>query len=209
MKAGGEYIRKGDLLKKIDYTPVYKAEEVEEITRSAQPGKVFLYQIERLNASSFAPETINVFVETGFYPYLSYSGNTTYWALSIWIFAIGTFLSMIAIMILYPILKGNLRANFASVATLLAALSVFLLYFTRHISLLINSDLATPGAEKTFVFLLILAMLVYSFFYLISRLPGKWRLLALPGVLAGSGLLLLSGITVFSKHCVHPMRISY
>ena len=46
----GRYIEEGDLLRKLDFEPVYAAEVVDLQVRWAGPGTVLLFQVERPNA---------------------------------------------------------------------------------------------------------------------------------------------------------------
>lgn len=188
-----DYIREGDILRGVDYFPVYKAEAVEDLVFRSAPGKFFIYQVERINPYSFTPEIVNVWVGAGFVPRLAFSENGILWTAFFWMNAIGSLLSLISILILFPILRGPSRERFSLFLVLIASFLLFTTQLIRHIYFLVESDFTKLGTEKAFLMGILFWMAFYATIYLISRIEKglRWTVIV-PGIL--TGILFFAGI---------------
>ena len=188
-----KYIREGDMLRSVDYYPVYKADAVEDIVFRSAPGKFFIYQVERINPYSFTPERVNVWVGAGFKPQMAFSDYGVLWTAFFWVNAIGALLSLISILILFPILRGPKRERFSLFLVLIGSIMLFITQLIRHIYFLVESDFSTLGAEKAFLIGILFWMGFYATSYLHSRLEKGLRWMVIfPGVL--SALFLFAAV---------------
>ena len=188
-----KFIRKGDILRSVDYYPVYKAETVEDLVYRSAPGKFFIYQVERINPYSFTPETVNVWVGTGFVPRFAFAKNGRLWTAFFWVNAFGSLLSLISILIIFPVLRGGYRDRLSIFLVLIASFFLFTTQLIRHIYFLVESDYSKLGPEKAFLMGILVWLGFYATIYLHSRLEKglKWTVIP-PAIL--SGLFLFAAI---------------
>ena len=187
-----EIVQPGDRLRKVDYKEVYNAESIEKITRSAPPGKVFAYQLQRENPVALSTEVLNLLVVNGFRLSFSFNRIGFYWQLMLWITGVGAFASVLILLILLPIIRENIRLNRPLLLVILASLLLFGNQFARYLYLIVENDLTETGIEKIFVFIHVGCVFAYSTTYLLFRMGSHSRLSTIPSVLAG--LLLLAGV---------------
>jgi len=190
-----ESFQEGDQLLKINYHEVYQAEVADQISKSAQAGKTFIYQLTRSSATG-PSNRINIQWTNGYFLSYSFNDVNVWWRLSFWLSALGAFAAFMVFLILRPFFQQNPKAYFG--LGLIVALG-FLIPASRlgHVLyLVVESDLIRTGFEKWFFCLFSLLLIGYSILIVGFRWSGSaWWLLPsrLFGVLA---MLAISYLTI-------------
>jgi two-component system LytT family sensor kinase len=185
----GDYVLPGDVLREIDYLPVYNAASVRDMLLRSAPGSVFIYQLERSNPSTFQPEQVNLFIESSAAPVFTFVEQKTLWYLLPWMIVPGAFLALASMLIVFPILRKDFKSNWSVFSLLLLALAVFGAHILHHVGLLVSTQYNSPVVEESYLlFMAVLLMLYGCFFLLRATPPGLRKFAILPGL---SVLLLL------------------
>lgn len=179
----GSHVRVGDVLRKVDYREVFEAETIRELTFRAPPGKVFIYQLERKLPGAFEAETINIFVRSSTLPRLTFNENIGLWRSHTWIAALGGFLSLIAFLILLPILRVKLRENWPVMLVMVVTVLLFLLQFFRQLYYLVDPELSSPEFEQSYLSFFFLVLTMLGPIYMASRWRGWIQYAGFAGII--------------------------
>jgi heme/copper-type cytochrome/quinol oxidase subunit 4 len=190
----GRYIMPGDLLTHIDRIPMRKAEAVNEIIFHSVPGKVLLFTVKREGS----PVPVNLLITTSYLPRFSYFEVPALWSLYPWLVAIGSFLSLLSLLILFPVIRPELRENGSSAGVLLCGLLLFVLLFLRALTLLFSTDYSLSTFEILSTFICCVLIVALAVFYFHSRLSGKWKWAAFIPATIGILLLVKAQSWIFS-----------
>lgn len=169
------YIREGDVLKRLDFMDVYDAEVVNSIVSKVAPGTVMLFQVERPTGSGFAPEWESFFIENSFAPRFTFSQNKTLWSLFPWLIVVGSFLSLIIMLIIFPMVRPAFRENWPLFMVIVLAFVVFLMMGVRHVNLLVRNEYTRLGFEQYFTLMMAVFLPAYGGMSMFSRLKRHWR----------------------------------
>lgn len=178
------YIRKGDILKRIDYQDIYKAEVADNIVYHSPPGTVLLFQVERDVGSGFEPEWKNIFIENSFAPRYSFSESPPLWTLFPWVIIVGGFLSLISMLIIFPIIRPSMRENWPLFMVIVISFVVFLVMGARHLNLLVRTEYYQLELEQAFTLLISLFLPIYGGASFFARLRGPFRLAVVVSLLS-------------------------
>ncbi len=192
------HIRKGDILRRIDYREIFEAETVKELVKRAPPGKVFIYQLERILPGAFEPETVSIFVRNSARPRMTFIENIFLWRAGTWIFAAGAFLALMSLLILLPILAVSIRNSWPVLFVLVATVLVFTLQFFRQLYCLITPELASPGFEQSYLSSFYLLLLIIGPVLLASKFSGMMRIIALGGLIPAIALGIFTAVKLRS-----------
>lgn len=158
----GLYLKEGDILRGIEFEPVYQAAAVENILRSSPPGTYLNYTIEREDPSAFVPVSQTILIRTSYFPWFSYLESASLWSLFPWLTLTGFFLSLIILLILAPFLRENLRKTWPVLLVLASGFLLFGMFSAYHLNLALSNDLYTLSTEKVFSFILVILALLYA-----------------------------------------------
>jgi signal transduction histidine kinase len=185
------YIRKGDVLKRIDYQDVYLAEVADEIVLNAAPGTVLLYQVERSAAEGLPTQWQNLLLENSFLPRFTVIGNDFLWSLLPWLLILGTFLSLVSTLTIFPIVRPSIRKNWPLFGVILMSFVVFGVMGFRHLNLLVSNDFSQPGFERLFIYTFSILLPLYGALAFYTQLKGwgRWG-----SLLSGASIALI-GVT--------------
>lgn len=187
------YIRKGDILKRIDYQDVYLAEVADEIVLNAAPGTVLLYQVERSVAEGLPSQWQNLLLENSFLPQYTVTENGFLWSLLPWLLILGTFLSLVSTLTIFPIVRPSLRRNWPLFGVIVMSFVVFGMMGLRHLNLLVSNDFSQPGFERLFIYAFSILLPVYGALAFFTKLKGWGRW----GSLFSGAVIALIGITAY------------
>ena len=182
-------VRKGVRLKEIDHNPIESAEEIDNISKAARPGKAFIATFEQIDPLSLTVETRETLFRNGFRLTFHFNRFAVYWHIVGWLVGIGAFVALVMLAILFPIVRGNWKENITLLGIVVTALAFFLLQLLHHIYLIVESNLVSTGGEKLFIFIYCFLLFCYAIYYFHFK-SGSWTILfALPGILVGGFLL--------------------
>lgn len=213
---GSSPIREGDILRRIDQTDIYQAEVVQAIARHAQPGMVLMYQVER--SSKLGPErqSENLLVQMSFEPRFTFRQYTGLWVLSPWVLMLGSFLSLVTLLIIFPIVRPTLRENWPVILVTGFCLLLFLLLGLRHLNLVVRTEFVKIRFEQWFTWMVVCALPLYGSASLLACLLGrgaspkasKWLpwLVGVP-VLGTVGLGMLTYEAVFGDNFLYYAHV--
>jgi len=183
----GQYLEKGDLLRRIDYLDIYDASVAEQIVSHAPPGKVLLFQVDRLDPLAGGQQWQNLFIETSIDPQFEFVENHGLWSLYPWILVLGSFLSLISLLIIYPIIRSRWKATWAMFGVIALSFVVFLTLLARHLNLLVSTEYASIATEETFRLAFSTMVLLHGILAVYSRLKINWSKFAVLPMLALAG----------------------
>ena len=188
-------VKPGDRLLSVDYQKIIRAGVVDTITRSALPGYVFATTLERPDPYTQAKEKIKgAFITNGFRLSFSFNDFGSYWSLSGWILGLGTFLGLVVLAILLPLVqRTNFGENLSVLLVVISAFLFFLLQLGHHLFLIIESNLDESALrpEQFFIICYVLLLFLYTITYFAFKSESPQRWMILPSVLIG-GLYLYS-----------------
>lgn len=194
----GNYIQEGDLLLAFDQKAVYKAEVVNQITAASPPGTPFLYQVQRKDPFAFSTVGEGIILENSYAPAFSFYKNPTLWGFFPYLLVLGVLLSLIILLIVYPLMKPNMSTNRPVFAVIVVAFMVFGLLFLRQFNLLVRNEYVNLSFEKGFTLIFFAVLLNYGFTANLIHLRRKMALWLLPSMLTGLGLLIFTGLCLFN-----------
>ena len=168
------YIRKGDILKRIDYQDIYKAEVVNRIVRNAAPGTVLLVQVERPGKEDVPAQWHSLFIENSILPQFTIRKERFLWASLPWLLILGTFLALVSILTIFPIIRPSLKENWPLLGVLVLSFLVFGIMALRHLNLLVSNDYTQPGFEQLFTWIFSILLPLYGGVALFMQL-SRWR----------------------------------
>ncbi|HHG85497.1 MAG TPA: hypothetical protein ENJ82_12190, partial [Bacteroidetes bacterium] len=171
----GRYVQVGDILKTIDYQNVYRVEVVEKIVDNVAPGTVILFQVQRPGSNEADLSWENILFENSFQPHYTFTENALLWSLLPWLLIFGTFLALVSILTIFPIVKPAMRENWALFSVILTSFIVFSLMGIRHLNLLVSNDYTQLPFERAFVFTFSLMLTIYGSLALYAQLRGTYR----------------------------------
>ena len=182
----GQYLETGDILRKIDYEDIYDAEVVDNIVANAPPGKLLLFQVDRSTSLTGENNWESLLIETGVDPKFDFTDTHSLWSIFPWILILGSFLSLISMLIIYPIIRSRLKTTWPLFAVISLSFLVFLSLLARHLNLLISTDFISTEVESAFLVVFLSLVLVHGVVAVYSRIKVKWmKLLVIPGLIAG------------------------
>ncbi|MEM0997825.1 MAG: histidine kinase [Bacteroidota bacterium] len=167
------YIKAGDVLKRIDYQDIYRAEVARRIVANAAPGTVLLVQVERGSGEGLPSKWLNLFIENSFQPHFTIREEGFLWALLPWMLILGAFLALVSTLTIFPIIRPALRENWPLLGVLVLSFIVFGALGLRHLNLLVSNDYTQAGFERLFTWLFSILLPLYGGFALFMQLR-KW-----------------------------------
>ncbi|HEX2901196.1 MAG TPA: hypothetical protein VHS96_15875, partial [Bacteroidia bacterium] len=90
-----QFFKEGDILKRIEYQDVYRAEMVEQLSKHTAPGTVVLYWVDRPGSVQPGGGWKSLLIETSFKPRFTFVDESTLWSLSPWMLVSGILISLI------------------------------------------------------------------------------------------------------------------
>jgi signal transduction histidine kinase len=205
-------IQAGDRIRSIDGTPMTSAEAVEKITQSSPPGKIFVVFADRTDPISLSVERISAYVVNGFRLVFSFNEIGIYWKMSVWVTGVGAFLTLIILVILFPIVRSNWRRFFSLLGLGFTAILFFSVPVIHHLFLVVESELVSTRFEKIYFLLFSASMFAYVGFYFRFKTTLKSLPWLLPSALAAAGFLVfLIKVTYFDLQTkyYHDLLESY
>jgi signal transduction histidine kinase len=190
------YIQKGDILRRIDGEDVYDQQVPTLVTLGSVPGTVLMYQIQRKAASGIDYEWINILVPIASHPRLSFVHHPWLWTGYPWLLAIGIFISLVSLLILFPILKPAIQDQWAALTLVVACFAVYILMGLHHANLLVRTGTPQEGIEPTLRLGITCILPLIGTLSLYSSLNGRFRFAILPVLLLNAmflGWLLSTG----------------
>jgi signal transduction histidine kinase len=169
----------GDRLLRIDYNEIYRAGVMDTISWAATSDHVFVAEMEKNDG--FTKEKTNLFLENSYHLTFSFNENTHYWRIMLWVLGGGLFISILILLILFPLIQTNRADNRILLGLIIAALSFFLLQMLHYLQLIIQNDRESwinIGFERVFIVLYVAFLAWYAVQYLWfeTRSQAKWRL---------------------------------
>lgn len=196
----GQYLEVGDVLRKIDYEDIYRAEVVDNIVANAPPGKVLLFQVERPTSLAGKTGWKSLLIETGVDPKFDFTDTHSLWTVFPWILILGSFLSLISMLIIYPIIRSRLKTTWPLFAVISFSFLVFLCLLARHLNLLVSTDFISTEVEATFLVVFLSLTMAHGIVAVYSRIKEGWiRLLVLPGLGVGGYFLFQANETLYGN----------
>lgn len=196
-------IEEGDRLLKIGGIhgmDVVRSEMVDRYVEATPPGEVEQFFVESVNAIGISGSESRM-IRNGFRLSFTFNRAGTFWQISLWLIGFGTFISVIALFILLPIIQGNIRNNRAMLGLVSGALLFFLVQLFRHLYLIVESDLEGVGLEKAFIIAYAALLFVYvvNYFHIKAEAGLAW--FSVPSFVVG-GILLAKYVEIvyFSQH---------
>lgn len=175
-----EYIETGDRLRKIDYNDIYRAGTVDTIVGASAPGKIFIFQIDRKNATLGTAEVSEPFVINSYRLSFSFNENGSYWRIMLWISILATFILVLVLLILLPLLREKRTDNRILRGLMWVSLAYFSLQSIRYLYWVVQYKETAIHFEKLFFLLYVLFSFVYGIFYVwhySGKMPLYWRIL--------------------------------
>ena len=182
-------IQAGDRLLKIGGLEIQKAETVDQIMKSTQPGDVEQFFIKSGNPGALQTDSESRMVLNGFRMGYTFNSNGVFWQISLWLAGIGTFMSLIALIILVPIIRGNIRNNRAMLGLIVGALLFFGIQLIHHLYLIVESDLDSVYIEKIFLILYFAVLVTYAVNYFHIKAEARLAWYAIPSFIVGAVIL--------------------
>lgn len=170
-----QFFREGDILRRIEYQDVYRAEMVEEIARHTPPGTVVLYWVERPGSVQPGGGWKSLLIETSFRPRFTFVETPALWSLSPWMLFSGILISLISILIILPIIRRALRESWPIFFVVVMSFLVFLTMGFHHLNLLVNNTYNQPDLEQIFTFAISILIFLYAIATLYARLGSQMR----------------------------------
>lgn len=187
------FFREGDILKRIEYQDVYRAEMVDELARHSPPGTVILYWVDRQGTVLPGGGWKSLLIENSFRPRFTFVDNPTLWSISPWLLASGIFIALISILILLPIVRRALRESWPIFMVVAMSFSVFLAMGLHHLNLLVNNNYSNPDLEKGFTYAITILITLYGIVTMYGRLAPKlrWCMLLPLGLVGINGYVMI------------------
>lgn len=180
------YFHEGDILRRIEYQDVYRAEMVRHAARFTPPGAVVLYWVDRPGAVQPGGGWRSLLIEHSFSPSYTFVHEHALWSFSPWLLVAGNFIALITILIILPIIRRALKESWPILLVVLFSFLVFLAMGLHHLNLLVNNTYSSPDLEQGFTMGLSLLLPLYGISTLLSRLQARLRwLIVLPLGLVG------------------------
>lgn len=174
MNMPGSGIQAGDILKKVEYQSVPDNKLLSEIHFASSPGKIHIYQIEREESNTFIPRKLNLFVNLSWKPFFSAVESPTIWNLQSLISLLLGFLTLIILLILYPLIRGSLQKNLPLLLLLLFAFILFIWFGLRTLRIRLNFPATLILQEQIFIIAWTTVALLIVILSLLA-LPGKFQ----------------------------------
>ena len=174
-----EYIEANDRLRKIDYTEIYGAGTVDTIAWAAAPGKIFIFQIDRKNPTLGTAEVSEPFVINSYRLSFSFNENGNYWRIMLWISILASFILVLILLILLPLLREKRAENRILRSLMWASIAFFALQSIRYLYWVVQYKETAIQFEKVFFLLYVLFSFLYSLLYVwhyAGKMPLFWRI---------------------------------
>lgn len=201
-----EKVQAGDRLRKINYHEIYAAEAAQRIIRAAAPGRVMLYQVERISAQSGLLQIHNLRIVSGFRPAFTFAEHAWYWRLQPWIAGIGAILALMILLVLAPFLRRDWQGFALLFLQESTALLLFLSLLARHLWWVSGNELPLVlWPERVFVPLFSALLTAFGLLYLRQRtaIPFIW---IIPGIGFGLALVLWAAACLWGALPYLPYR---
>lgn len=182
-------VRKGDRLLVLDGLDITKAEVVDKLSASRVPGHTSLARVQRTDPTNLTREERTPLFRNGFRLTFSFNDFAIYWHIIGWIVGLGAFVALVMLVILLPVIRGNIKGYLSLLGIVSTALLLFLLQLIHHIYLIVESDLIAVNFEKIFIITYCFLLFVYGVYYFYFKSSSKGILFALPSVLSGGYIL--------------------
>ncbi|MEO0899106.1 MAG: histidine kinase [Bacteroidota bacterium] len=179
-------IEPGDRIISVESQKIYKADQIDKITRARRPGNIFFVEYEKYDPfNRIYTEEASTFLQNGYRLSFSFNQLHWYWNLSTWILGLGAFIALVIFIILAPIVRGQILRQMPLLALVSLGLLFFLVQFGHNLYLIIYNDLKNLSAEKAFILLYLglLAFYSISFLFLKAKLGRVTGVLIIPSLL--------------------------
>ena len=187
------YFREGDILKRVEYQDVYKAEMINQFSQHTAPGTVVLYWVDRAGNVQPGGGWKSLFLENSIRPRFTFVENSQLWSLQPWILVFGVFVSLISILIIFPIVRRAPKETWRIFLVVFLSFMVFLTMALHHLNLLVSNNYTQSGFEQAFTLAMAFLMPVYGIATFFGRLSKKQQLLSLiPVGIFGYAFVLIS-----------------
>lgn len=197
-----QYFKEGDILRRIEYQDVYRAEMVDELSRHTAPGTVVLYWVERPGAAQPGGGWKSLLIETSFRPRFTYVEENFLWSISPWLLLAGIFISLISILIILPIIRRAWRESWPIFLVVLVSFLAFWALGFHHLNLLVNSNYTQPDIEQGFTMIISGLILVLGLATAFARLvKGVRWIILLPLAAVGYACFTIQGL-IWGPHFV-------
>ena len=177
-------VRPGDRLIELDYQPVARAGVIDTITEAAPPGKPLLLKLKRPDPYNQVINEVEGYGFNGYRLAFSFNDFGSYWVLSGWIAGLGTFIALIVLVILLPLVQGSFRSYLPLLSIVLIALVFFAIQLVHHVYLIVESDLQSVRLERIYMLVYLLLLLGYgvTYFYFKVKPLRSYRWIVLPSL---------------------------
>ncbi|RMG27313.1 MAG: hypothetical protein D6730_07450 [Bacteroidetes bacterium] len=195
----------GDRLLEIrrESPPIGSAETVDKISKAAPPGRAFTYIVDRPSPVSNTSSQEELSFSNGFRLGFSFNEYGGWWRVSIWLVAIGAFISFVMLAILFPLIRGNWRDYLPLLCVVASALLFLSLQAFHSLYLIVDNSLldeADVQFEKGYIWAYMLLLFTYTISYFYYKSGISNFLSVLPSVGVSIFWLYLSADIIFVKH---------
>ncbi|MEM6804823.1 MAG: histidine kinase, partial [Bacteroidota bacterium] len=187
LKESKDQIKVGDRLRKIGAKEIFNASVADKIAAENPPPKPEAFYIIRTDPTLYE-EKLSILMEKGFRLGFSFNEIGTYWYLLGWLLGIGSFMGIIMLAILFPLLRSNIKDNLPMVGLVGSAFIFFMLQLFRHLYLIIENDLSSTGFEKLFILSYALLSFVYVGCYFHFKVSARNPWFSIPTFLVAGYL---------------------
>ncbi len=201
-----KYPKVGDRLLEIrredrgDHVSIVSAEAVDNISSAAAPDYPFGYVIERPNPINNESTRIVSSFSNGLRLAFTFNEYGLFWRLSIWLLAIGAFISFVMLAILFPLMRGNWREYFPLLCVVVSALLFLNLQAFHFLYLIVDNGYPEIIFEKGYIFIYIFLLFAYTVSYFYYKSGFRNLLFLLPSVAIAAYGLYRVGDIIFLQH---------
>ena len=182
-------VEKRDKLERIEGENIEHASEVDQRMRNLPPGSMRTFYLTK-------PKNIGGFLDyssgsdpiqftNAFRLSFSFTQNGTYWKISLWLLGLGSFIALIMLFILIPLIQGNQLQYRPTLALILAGLVFFLLQLVHQLYIIVDTGPPNIFFEKLFILIYMGVLIVYLVNYFYIKALKKPYAVIIPSVLVG------------------------
>lgn len=180
-----DYVKVGDQLVSIDFIKIHNLETAKKIIKSAKPGQIQVFQVNR--GDWYNQKTYNYFVINYFKTFLSFSKNEWLWLSYNWTISLLTLALFLILLILFPIIRNaKTSERFSIYVTLSLAGLVFLTLSLHQLYVNFAESLESIKIEQIYIILISILSIYYSLSVVYT--VYKNRVYLLIGVIIGGAI---------------------
>lgn len=173
------YFKEGDILKRLEYQDVYKSEMINQFSYHTPPGTVVLYWVDRPGSVQPGGGWKSLFLENSVRPRFTFIDEIWLWSLQPWILVVGVFVSLISILIIFPIVRRAPRETWRIFLVVTFSFLVFMTMSLHHLNLLVSNSYNNTNFEQFFTLMMALLLPLYGIVTIFGRLNNKQQLLSI------------------------------